>query len=118
MSPEELKALGDRIKAARIAKNMKQSDLAEALNVSPPYVSNIEQGKQVMSVAVLKEACDVLEVSADWLLRNKSKESLEYVQMEFAEMIKDCNSSEMQTLLQLLQSMKKAIRLKGADNVK
>ncbi len=38
--------IGRQIKAARIAKGIKQIELAERLSISRPSLSNIENGKQ------------------------------------------------------------------------
>ena len=48
-----LKEVGDRIRQARLKKGINQAQLAEIIDKTPPYVSNIEMGKQNMSIIVL-----------------------------------------------------------------
>ena len=48
-----LKEVGDRIRQARTKKGISQAQLAEIIDKTPPYVSNIEMGKQNMSIIVL-----------------------------------------------------------------
>ena len=43
----DLKAVGQRIKAAREAKNLTQEELAGLVNLSPTHVSVIERGLKV-----------------------------------------------------------------------
>ena len=43
----DLKAVGQRIKAAREAKNLTQEELAALVNLSPTHVSVIERGLKV-----------------------------------------------------------------------
>ena len=43
----DLKAVGQRIKSAREAKNLTQEELAALVNLSPTHVSVIERGLKV-----------------------------------------------------------------------
>ena len=45
-----LQEVGARIKEARLRKHLSQAQLAELLGLTPPYISNIETGKQNMSI--------------------------------------------------------------------
>lgn len=67
MSKEEI---GKRIKAARLAKGLTQADVANYLKVTPQAVSNFERGKNRISNDILKELCELYQISADILLDN------------------------------------------------
>lgn len=41
-----LKEVGARVKEARMRKRLSQAQLADLLGLTPPYISNIETGKQ------------------------------------------------------------------------
>ena len=45
-----LKQIGERVRGARLSRHMSQAQLAAAIDVSVPYISHIEQGKQAMSI--------------------------------------------------------------------
>lgn len=60
--------LGAQIKAAREAANLTQEMLAERIEVSPQYVSDMERGVVGVSVATLKRLCAALGVSSDRIL--------------------------------------------------
>lgn len=65
--------LGENIRNARKAKNMKQQELADALTkrkieVSDSSISNWENGINKPDPDTIKELCDILEVDANFLL--------------------------------------------------
>ena len=49
----DYKAIGKRIKIARIQKDMTQEKLAEAIELSPTHLSNIERGCGKISLTTL-----------------------------------------------------------------
>lgn len=110
MEEFELKAIGERIRAVRTARNLTQAQLAEALNVSPPYLSNIEQGKQAMGIKVLRDLCDTLDVSADWILRNKSKIPDEMSEKVLSEKLMQFPPKQRAALERLFLEMKSTMR--------
>lgn len=38
-----LQEIGERVRSARLAKHLSQAELAEKLDVTPTYISNLEQ---------------------------------------------------------------------------
>lgn len=89
-----LKEVGARVKEARMRKRLSQAQLADLLGLTPPYISNIETGKQNMSITALAKISDVLEVSADWLLRNNTADALAITADELRELLADCTPAE------------------------
>ena len=61
----DLKAVGQRIKAAREAKNLTQEELAGLVNLSPTHVSVIERGLKVTKLDTFIAIANALDVSAD-----------------------------------------------------
>ncbi len=61
-------AVGKRIKAARVAAGMLQSDLATAANTSQDHVSNLEHGVHSPGLAMLIRLATALNVDAAKLL--------------------------------------------------
>lgn len=105
-----IKAIGERVRRARIAKHMSQAQLAEALNISPSHMSNIEMGKHAMNVATLYQLCDLLDVSADWIVRSGTSKGLEYTADELRQIIEDCSPAEAEALLSVFQYAKEKFR--------
>lgn len=60
--------IGEQIKSAREAVRMTQEALAERIDVSPQYISDLERGVVGVSVATLKRLCLALGVSSDRIL--------------------------------------------------
>lgn len=64
----DFKAIGKRIKIARIKKNFTQEAVADRIGVSPQHVSNIETGNSSVSLPTLVAIANMLSVSVDELL--------------------------------------------------
>ena len=62
-------AFGCRLKETRKERGLTQEQLAEVLNISTPHLGNIEIGKRGISIDLLVEVSDVLNVSVDFLIR-------------------------------------------------
>ena len=70
----DTKAIGKRIQGLRRAAGITQEQAAEALGISPNYVSNIETGRDICSTVVLLGMANLYHASVDYILG----ESLEY----------------------------------------
>ena len=62
--------IGDRIREARKHQGMTQDQLAERLDISVQFVGQIERGLKLPSMQVFIKLIEVLNVSADYLLRD------------------------------------------------
>jgi len=62
--------MGDRIKAARKKKHLTQGELAEMVDITQFYMGEIERGVKTPSLDLFVRLVDVLDVSADYLLRD------------------------------------------------
>lgn len=67
--------IGQEVKIAREHRKMTQEQFAEAIDVSPQYVSDLERGLVGVSVATLKRICTVLGVSSDRILFGADSEA-------------------------------------------
>jgi len=52
----------------RVAANLRQGDLAKKLNVTPNYLSSVENGKKEPSLTFLRNFSKSMEVSLGYLL--------------------------------------------------
>lgn len=68
VTPCAYTAIGQRIKALRKAKGMKQAELAQQLNKSLRTVQKYETGEIEISLSVVTQLADVLETSTKYLL--------------------------------------------------
>ena len=81
----DLKAVGQRIKSAREAKNLTQEELAALVNLSPTHVSVIERGLKVTKLDTFVAIANALDVSADTLLIDVVAHSITGVTNEMTE---------------------------------
>ena len=72
---EFLKAMGQRILVRRKALRMTQEELAERLGVSAQMISNLELGKKAIRPENLAKVCEVLGLSADFVLTGSNTKS-------------------------------------------
>lgn len=110
MTNAYLKEVGERVRSARMAKHLSQADLSEKLEVTPTYISNLEQGKNKMSILVLVKILETLDISADWLLRANTSASAPFSDKEVSDLLEDCDANEREMLTQTLIQVKAALR--------
>ena len=60
--------MGHKIKRARKAQRITQTDLAQQIGLSPSFIGQIERGEKAASLETLEAICNALNVSADYLL--------------------------------------------------
>ena len=90
--------IGQRIKQARLAKNLTQEDLAEQIDISVAFLSRVERGNSHINLKRLNQLCRLLDVSEGYILNGASSNSNNYLQQEFAQLLKSC-SPEKQKLI-------------------
>lgn len=62
------KTLGEVLYDARVAADLSLRDLAKKLNISPSYISDIENARRVPSEDVMKQLAEALELNFDDLM--------------------------------------------------
>ena len=67
--------IGRRLQTRSTAEGETQEDLAEQLGVTPPMISNLEQGKKAIRPDNLAKVCKALGVSADFILYGSNNDS-------------------------------------------
>ena len=79
--------LGDRLRAARLARDWTQTDLAGDF-VSVGYVSRIESGQRRPNTAVLEQLASRLDIAIDELLRGPTAREQDAIKLslDFAEL--------------------------------
>lgn len=94
----DYKIIGERLKKARIEKNLTQEKLSESLNVSIAYLSRIETGTTKINLKRLNEICNILGISESEILSGSSDDSENYLNADLSELLKNC-SPEKQRLI-------------------
>lgn len=60
--------IGKRIKLKRKENHLTQERLSEIIDVSPSYISEIERGNSICSLATIANICLTLQTSLDYLV--------------------------------------------------
>lgn len=69
MNQIDYENLGSRMKELRIKMKLTQAEVAKALNVTPGYISNVENNRTAMSLRILIYYARLLNISLgfpDW----------------------------------------------------
>ena len=102
----KLQEVGKRIREIRLSKNMTQNDLAFAAHISPSNVSDIELGKSKIWLTTFIKIIEALQVSSDTILRPDVPAVNEMYQKEYEDLLADCSSSEMESILSIVRQIK------------
>lgn len=65
--------LGAKVKKLRISHGLTQEDVAKALDVTPGYISNVENGRNLMTLRMLSYYAELTGVSLDYLAGSVDK---------------------------------------------
>ena len=106
----DYRAIGIRIKVARIKAGMTQERLAELADLSTTHMSNIEKGSAKISLPTMVSIANILGVTLDDLMCDSvAKAKVQFVD-EVADIFSDCNEFELRILSDSARSLKDALR--------
>ncbi len=97
--------LGKRIKTARKAKKLTQEYLAEKIGLTDRYISNIECSASKLSLDTLVDICNVLEVTADYVLLDSVYASKEMMMDEIAQKLKKCSDKNIRLISSIITTI-------------
>lgn len=96
--------IGQRVRSIRISQGLTQAQLAESLDLSINFISEVENGKKGLSQDTICKICDVYDASADYLLLGKKTAYSSKTVIKIAENLSD---EDLDTLIEYLTSLKK-----------
>lgn len=97
-------AIGRRVKLYRTKANITQAQLAEKLDISVSYISQIERGNTEVSLKRLEEIANIINVKLEILVAEVEPNSTVSV-FEINEMVKNWTPQQMETLLNIIQNL-------------
>ena len=110
LSENVLKDMGERIYKRRKALKLTQEELAEQVETSRVYISNIERGEAAPSLEMLLSIANVLNVSADDLLAGNLLSANTTRTEEEIDILSDCSQEESRILLESMRAIKQVLR--------
>ena len=104
------KAIGKRVKIARIKADMTQERLAELAGISPTHMSNIETGTTRVSLSAIVNLANALSVTSDDLLCDSVIKAKVQFEQDIAGVLKDCDEYEIRMIRDMAQALKETLR--------
>lgn len=106
----DYKAIGKRIKIARIRADLTQERLAERVGLSTTHLSNIETGTTRVSLRSIVGLANALGVTADDLLCDNVVRAKVQFEREMAQLLGDCDEYELRVIREVAAAAKSALR--------
>ena len=97
--------VGERIKKARLEKQLTQENIAEKLNVSVAFLSRIERGTSHINLKRLHQICSILDVSEGYLLSGTYDDSNNYLNEEFKELLEKCTPEQQRLIYNIAKTI-------------
>ena len=99
----DYKLIGERIKKARKSREMTQEKLAEKLNVSIGYISQVERGITKISLDLLGAISSVLQYDVSVFVSESVVHSSEYLESEIVEEFRKLDTSKRKFILSIIK---------------
>ena len=106
----DYKAIGKRIKIARIKADLTQERLAEMVEISPTHMSNIETGTTRVSLSAIVSLANALSVTVDDLLCDSVIKAKVQFERDIASILSDCDEYEVRMIKDMAQALKATLR--------
>ena len=106
----DYKAIGKRIKIARIKADLTQEMLAEKIELSPTHLSNIETGTTRVSLATIVSIANGLDITVDDILCDNVVKARVQFEEDIAEILDDCDEYEIRMIKAMAAALKESLR--------
>ena len=98
--------IGQQIRKIRKAHGFSQEELAELVNISTTHMSHIETGNTKLSLPVLVDLANALNVQADDLLYENPTASVGRASEEIIAVMDSCTPQEAKVIVDMVKAMK------------
>lgn len=106
----DYKAIGKRIKIARIKTDLTQEKLSEMVGVSPTHMSNVETGTTRVSLTTIVRIANALGITSDNLLCDSVIKAKVQFEKDIALVLEDCDEYEIRVIRDLAAAAKETLR--------
>lgn len=103
--------IGQQIRTLRQQHRLSQQYLAELVDSSVPYISQLECGAKGPSLSLLVRLADALGSTADYLLLGNQQNG-EYL-IDMMGLLNDCSEAERTVILDVARAVKQSLRSSG-----
>ena len=106
----DYKAIGMRVKIARIKAGLTQEKLSEMIDLSPSHLSNIETGTTKVSLTTLVNIANALSVTSDDILCDNVVHAKVQFEEDIRNLLDDCDEYEIRIAKDMLSSIITTLR--------
>lgn len=106
----DYKAIGKRIKIARIKADLTQEKLSEMVGVSPTHMSNVETGTTRVNLTTIVGIANALGITSDDLLCDSVIKAKVQFEKDIALVLEDCDEYEIRVIRDLAAATKETLR--------
>lgn len=107
MKKVNYKEMGDRIKSGRKSIGITQEKLAEEIDVSPSYISEIERGSSICSLEVLVAIANVLDLNLDNLVNGINESN---AKSSFDEILRNIPKDKQNLYISICENVAKSFK--------
>lgn len=104
------KQIGRRIRKLRQEQGYTQECFAEAVDLSPPYISHIERATKKASLETIFRIAATLNVTVDYLLTGTRATDSAAFAPEVEMLLRDCLLDERQIIVDVAEATKRSLR--------
>ena len=102
--------VGIKLREARKQKGFTQQMLAEAVDVSEMYISQIERGMKMPSLNIFIKIITVLDISSDFVLRDALPSGRDFVYDEVTELLEGLSPKQRRGAIDILDAYVKSLK--------
>jgi transcriptional regulator with XRE-family HTH domain len=103
----DYKIIGQRIKKIRKQKCFTQEKLAEILEISTVYVSQMENGKTKLSLEMLVRIANLLEMDPGYFLTGVSYQMRNYLKSDLDLLLQECPPERRRLIMEVAKLIAK-----------
>ena len=111
------KEMGKRVRSRRESLGLSREKLSEYLDVSPQFIADIEYGNKGISIKRFYLLCQVLDVTADYLLAgnvysNETDRESMLVCEEIMTLLQRCDTKQLKGIREIAEIYADGVRMK------
>ena len=106
----DYKAIGKRIKIARIRAEISQEQLSALVDLSPSHMSNVETGTTKVSLTSIVRIANALSVTVDDLLCDNLVRARSQMENDIQQILDDCDDYEVRVVREVAKAAVDALR--------
>lgn len=98
-------SIGKNLRQCRLAKKMRQEDLAEKTNLSPNYIGMLERGEKLPALDTFIDILNALDASADVVLADVLNARYDIKTSLISEKVQKLSSKKQKTVLDIVDAV-------------